>query len=423
MQCHRIHVLLDDTTMTPHLAGALDRIGAEPVVTALAFDSELVVPAACDARIVLTDQPLGLTSEKQHDLLAWFDRDPCATLILSDAPVEQSAVSASAYGTRPIAVAANLSVDELAGRLSAMCTFRACWDQVRRELDSARRAADSQRRRIGRLDEQLRSASTLQRSLCRTVPTVRGAGVRTIDRPAETLSGDICDVARITDSKICITLADVTDHGLTSALLAAHLKRSLQGDGHRAGRTGHTCPAQILRRTNGELLESAPPDCQFVTAVVAVFDEDTQVLRWARGGAPYPILLRPGRPPQLLKSDGPLLGVVLEPDFEVSEVQLEPGDLVIFHTDGLETCTSESPEELCSHLLESESGATSPLGRVIAGIESCIASHQPTEATDEAGLQVRDDVSVVALSVSRRKLTPLRPHGSYVDSARVAVTG
>ena len=67
-----------------------------------------------------------------------------------------------------------------------------------------------------------------------------------------------------------------------------------------------------------------PPDCQFVTSVVAVFDEDTQVLRWARGGAPYPILLRPGREPQepkclnrepawhveLLKSDGPLLGVV-----------------------------------------------------------------------------------------------------------------
>ena len=273
-------------------------------------------------------------------------------------------------------------------------------DQILSELNTARRVNAMQQKVIGRLDEELRAASTLQRSLRRTPSTVRGAYVRTIYQPADTLSGDICDVTRIDESRVSITLADVTGHGLTSAILAAHVRRSLQGNRDAAPRDGQHCPSQILRRANTELLESPLQDCQFVTAIAAVFDEDTHVLRWARSGAPYPILLRPGLPASLLKSEGPLLGVVPEAHFETAEVQLRPGDTVVLHTDGLEECLPMSPERYCFDLLASQPSGTKAVDALIEGIESQLNVSNP------------DDVSVVALSLADPSLKPQRSRES-----------
>ena len=325
-------------------------------------------------------------------------------------------------------------------------------ERVRNELDSVRRVSAIQRQRIQHLEEQLRSASTLQQSLRRTLPTIRGAHVRTIYEPADTLSGDICDVTRVDESQVCITLADVTGHGLTSAILAAHVRRSLRGDRHATDPSGRLCPSQILRRANRELLESPPQDCQFVTTVVAVFDEETRVLRWARAGAPYPILLRPGPASgdtawraELLESDGPLLGVVPEAHFETAEVQLEPGDMVVFHTDGLEDCLPESPDTFVPRLLQSQSGVSDPLDKLIAHLESRIASHEPADKvglpngrTGLPGESTHDDVSVAVLRVANPTGKPVlqeaishKPRESHpeepvepacpVDSVRVAV--
>ncbi|MCH7870885.1 MAG: serine/threonine-protein phosphatase [Planctomycetes bacterium] len=426
-------MLLDDTSLTPDIKDSLDRLGAETIVTSFSVDSAGVTSPPFDARLVLTERPESLTGGRLRKLLAWCDHSPCATLILSKAPGNDAAIRSSGVGNRAIGFASDLSPDELAGRLSAMCSFRVALDQARRELDSARSLNALQQQRIGRLDDELRSASMLQRSLRPMPTTVRGASVRTIYEPADTLSGDICDVTRVDESQVCITLADVTGHGLTSAILSAHVRRSLRGDRDVTDSNGRLCPSQVLRRANRELLESPPQDCQFVTTIVAVFDEDTRMLRWARGGAPYPILLRPGlaseeparraaRPTwraELLESVGPLLGVVPEAQFETAEVQLEPGDIVVFHTDGLDACLRESPDAFFSRLLQSPSGVSDPLDKLIARIEARIAAHKRTDTvglpngrTCLPGESTHDDVSVVALRVAIPTPTPQGPRES-----------
>ena len=192
------------------------------------------------------------------------------------------------------------------------------------------------------IQAQMELAGRLQRDLLTgPVPEIRGAKIETLFRPASLLSGDMFRVQRIGHSSLAITLIDPTGHGLPAAMLSMYTNALVEAGGSR----GAADPAALLQDLNRVLLESQLEDCFFLAALHAVYDESTRVIRWARGGVPYPILHRAAgfslrglaQPTvQRIKSVGGLVGTVAETKFEVTELQLEPGDRLVFHTDGLD---------------------------------------------------------------------------------------
>jgi len=135
---------------------------------------------------------------------------------------------------------------------------------------------------------------------------------------------------------VAIAVADATGHGLPAGLLSTFVQQSLRGKDVTGNGYRLLEPDEVLTRANASILEARLQECQFVTALYARYDERTRTIRWARGGAPYPILVRNGQRPRQLVSNGPLLGALPRARFEVAEFQLEPGDTLLFHTDGLE---------------------------------------------------------------------------------------
>jgi sigma-B regulation protein RsbU (phosphoserine phosphatase) len=216
---------------------------------------------------------------------------------------------------------------ELQGRLDALGS----------ELDELRRRDDALSHSLHHLDQQMRLASQVQRDLLpQRLPQVRGARIHTLFRPADHVSGDIYSVVRLDESTVSLAVADATGHGIAAALLTVFIKQALRGKETYDGCYRILPPAEVLEHLNLDLLETHLSDGQFVTAVYAVYDEHERTFTWARGGAPYPILIRRGEAPRLLTSTGTLLGAVAESNYETARVEVQSGDTVLMYTDGLD---------------------------------------------------------------------------------------
>jgi len=265
------------------------------------------------------------------------------------------------------------------------------------EVDRLRQRELAQQAAIRRLDEELRSAGVVQRELLpRELPEARGLNVHIVYEPADVLSGDSYDAVRLSAAHVAFSVTDVTGHGASAALLSVFVKRSLRGfDDLPKASTQPIDPSDVLLRVHRDLLGLQLPNCQFVAGLYAVYDEQRRAIRIARGGLPPPILVRRGRP-RLLASDGPLLGAVDEPRFETIELALEPGDALVFYTDGLDHALCDPTGATAAVDLEStdwyRSLGAGPLDEHLAALRRAPAALGP--ATHRV-----DDLTVLAMVV------------------------
>lgn len=290
---------------------------------------------------------------------------------------------------------------------------------VRRALEAMSRSVRTFRTELRRLQErdrtqtetiremrrQLQLAGAVQRNFLPThLPEPHGVDVQLFYHPAGSLSGDSYDAYRMDESRVAFVLADATGHGLPSAMLSAYVQRSFRGMGKSGPDRRRLEPNDVLAAANRDLLDTELVDCQFVAAVCVVYDEERQTVRWARGGTPYPILIRKGQPPRQIESEGPIVGVCENARFEPVELSLDPGDLLLFHTDGLdellmrhENRTDPSPS---GHRQLSHTDWFRTLG------QGAVTDHlreieRRVVAAEGAGLDV-DDVTILTLQVRDR---------------------
>jgi len=353
MRSPRIQVLLDDAELTPEVHVALQRIEAHTDFLPLTAFSTAPNSEPALARVVLTRDARSLTNGKLGAFLAGFDRAPCATLILSLAPLDAEHPPEQRTPDRPIRFAFDLTTEQVVERLNAMLAFSATYEKLRRELEDLKRRDEVLIESLRRFESDLRLAGLIQRDLFRSnPPRVSGATIHTLSRPVEAVSGDILHVARIDEDHVAIAVADATGHGIAGGMLSVFVQRALHG----LSAAEAFSPEGVLTRLNREILATQLGECHFVTAVYAVYNERTRQIRWARAGAPYPILVRAAGRPRPVVSEGPLLGVSPNAVFQAVTTQLGRDDALLFHSDGLEGPTSSGVDaELPSWLVKLES--------------------------------------------------------------------
>jgi serine phosphatase RsbU (regulator of sigma subunit) len=74
---------------------------------------------------------------------------------------------------------------------------------------------------------------------------------------------------------------------------------------------------------------------QFASCCYCLLNIETLDLTIARGGHPFPVLIRAGVPNRL-QVQGPLLGVFEDAEFEQESVRLQSGDKLLLYSDGAE---------------------------------------------------------------------------------------
>ena len=147
-------------------------------------------------------------------------------------------------------------------------------------------------------------------------------------RTARQVGGDFYDAIELPNHRLGLFIADVADKGVPAAMFMA-VTRTLV----HAAVIETPSPAEALRRVNNLLM----PDTKqgmFVTAVYAVLDQETGELTYANAGHNPPLWVRKDSVERLTRT-GVALGASEESNFTERVIQIQPGESVLFYTDGL----------------------------------------------------------------------------------------
>jgi serine phosphatase RsbU (regulator of sigma subunit) len=196
--------------------------------------------------------------------------------------------------------------------------------------------------------------------------------------PASSVGGDTFDYS-LDRNSLQISITDAVGHQVTAALLATLLVGGLR-NGRRRG-------LDLARQAEyaGDALKENARDGDFVTGQVARIDLRTGTAVIVNAGHPFPLRLRDGRVTEIeLDIDVPF-GVHGGQPFRVQPLPLEPGDRIVFLTDGMQERNAVSLD--------------------VAATLAATADLHPREVVHELGAAVmratagdlRDDATMVCL--------------------------
>jgi phosphoserine phosphatase RsbU/P len=187
-----------------------------------------------------------------------------------------------------------------------------------------------------RLERDLQAAKRIQGAVFRPPPTEDfGLDLAARYLSARELGGDLYEFLRYGPQQIGIALGDVSGKGTAAALygaVAIGIMRSLAPQKLQ--------PAELLRQMN-QIIGERRIEGRFMTACFATWQKGRRKLRVANAGQSQPLLYKDGRCAKVELTGFPM-GIFEEASYDEWGVTLEPGDILLFHSDGIaETANSE----------------------------------------------------------------------------------
>jgi serine phosphatase RsbU (regulator of sigma subunit) len=240
-----------------------------------------------------------------------------------------------------------------------------------------------------RLERELGAAATIQKRLLpRRPPAIAGYSIRGMSEPCRGVGGDWFGCVQVSPDRYLIGLADVAGKGMPAALLMAAFQATFVARAE-AGNAIDRLVAGLNRAMN----EQAPSD-RFVTLFACDLDPSKHRLRWINAGhAPPPLCVRANGETEPLVTRNVPLGIVPDFEYEVRELQLEPGDAVFACSDGVTDATdgdgSMFGDERLAEVLRAHAGsdALRLLTEVHTGVQEFAGGVEPP-----------DDVTILAIA-------------------------
>ena len=265
-------------------------------------------------------------------------------------------------------------------------------------------------RRHERVDRQLSIGAEIQAQLLPDhCPVIEGVELAARCRPAFQVGGDYYDFIptrpeligrRRERGRWALVMGDVMGKGVPAGLLMTMLRGML-----RAEVLSGLPPDRILHDLNQLALEDLSQSHRFVTLFYSDFDPRTRRLRFANAAHNPPLIWRAQqRTISRLDAPGLLIGLQPEADYGTGSVVLEPGDVLLYYTDGV----TEAPGITGDRFDEA---------RLIRSLESACRSGSGSQGILDqlfdrldrfvgADRQLEDDASMVVLKVREEVMLP-----------------
>ncbi len=181
--------------------------------------------------------------------------------------------------------------------------------------------------RQAELERELQLARDIQQGLLlAAVPHLPGWELSAVSLPARDLGGDLYDFLPLRDGWQGIMIGDVAGKGLPAALQMAVTRTVFR---HEA-RCGNTS-SSTLAAVNQGVLSEIPQG--MVTMLYALLEPTQGLLRIANAGHTFPLLVNGAV--EELEIPGLPLGIDLDIEYDEISIKLEPGDTIVFYTDGV----------------------------------------------------------------------------------------
>ena len=181
------------------------------------------------------------------------------------------------------------------------------------------------------IEAELSLAARVQQSLAPRSLVWNDLAVEAYYSPARTIGGDLGVVLPHGDELLSLIMCDVSGHGIGSALVANRIYSETLHELER--KTG---PGTLLRHLHDFVHHHIGSDGFYFTMAAAHFARRGRHMTFAAAGHPPAMLVSKGGL-RLLDSQNGILGWLPEtaPSESVYEIELAPGDRLVFYTDGL----------------------------------------------------------------------------------------
>jgi len=276
-------------------------------------------------------------------------------------------------------------------------------------------------RRHERVDRQLSIGAEIQAQLLPDhCPVIEGVELAARCRTAFQVGGDYYDFIptrpeligrRRERGRWALVMGDVMGKGVPAGLLMTMLRGML-----RAEVLSGLPPDRILHDLNQLAQEDLAQSHRFVTLFYSDFDPRTRRLRYANAAHNPPLLWRAERRSiSRLDAAGLLIGLQPEADYGLGEVRLDPGDVLLYYTDGV----TEAPGLTGDRFDEA---------RLIRSLDSACRSGQGSQGILDtlferldrfvgADRHLEDDASMVVLKVPEAVSLPsVKPYSGRLTS-------
>ncbi len=155
--------------------------------------------------------------------------------------------------------------------------------------------------------------------------------------PARSIGGDLYDFLEYGHNRTAIVLGDVSGKAAPAALFAALVSGIM-----RAAAAQEPGPAEMLRLLN-DALQERKLESQYVTMLFALWNDENHTLQVANSGAVQPVFCRAGQS-VAVKAEGFPLGMFPDVSYEELSVATQPGDAIVFVSDGILDAENEKEE-------------------------------------------------------------------------------
>ncbi len=282
-------------------------------------------------------------------------------------------------------------------------------EESNRSLINASKAAEDYYKA---LNDELEKGRKIQKDFLPTdIPKIKNWEIETCFMPAIQVAGDFYDVFKLADQYMGLTIGDVCDKGIGSALYMALLRSLIR---IFSGQTEFSClslggdevgmvnicelddiaqiqPLQAVPLTNHYLLENHEEMGMFATLFFGVLNTETGSLAYINAGHLPPMIAGNDGIKSVLDSSGPFVGLMPNMEFEIKTAQIDPGDIFIGYTDGITEALSSDGELFSQKRLEE---IVSKCNDSAAGT----ISHIQKELSEFTGdVSQSDDITILAV--------------------------
>lgn len=145
---------------------------------------------------------------------------------------------------------------------------------------------------------------------------------------ARTIGGDLYDFISYDANRSAIAVGDVSGKAAPAALYAALVSGIMRSSANQ-----HLSPSALLEQLN-DALQERKLDSQYVVMLFALWNDDTRTLQVANAGAVQPLFCRSGEV-DTVHAEGFPLGMFPKVKYEEFSLATQPGDSLIFFSDGI----------------------------------------------------------------------------------------
>ena len=214
-------------------------------------------------------------------------------------------------------------------------------------------------RKKERLDRELEIGAEIQLQLLpRQCPTIQGASLAALCKPANRVGGDYYDfiptnhnfdfiptdrnkqkkLATQVAPRWAVVIGDVMGKGVPAGLIMTMTRGMLRAE----VLNGHS-PARILQHLNQVMYADLENSHRFVTLFCSEYDPNTQILTYSNAAHNPPLLWHAAtKTIKRLDTLGMLIGLDAYNQYENAQVQLQSGDTIIYYTDGFTDAASQN---------------------------------------------------------------------------------